>query len=290
MLAESEKMEPKLIIHGGAGQLEGSIFSFLDYHNALLEIVGDAYAKLKVTNAREAVLHGIRLMEENPIFNAGKGARLQKDGQVRMSAAIMNSKDNSFSGVINIQNVEHPIDVANILSGQKYTVLGGHEATEFSRLNQFPYFNPITEHRLKEYKNALIGESGTVGVVALDQEGNICAGTSTGGVGYEVPGRIGDSATVAGTYATKFAGVSCTGKGEHIINQAVAARVVTRVEDGMPLVDAVDKLFEEANQFHYRFGLISLDKNGNMVVGNTKNVDVLYAKHDASGAKTFYKN
>lgn len=280
---------PKLIIHGGAGSLEGSEFTAKQYHDALTEIVEDVFPVLGSTNARMAVLHGIRLLESNPIFNAGTGSKIQKDGQIRMSAAVMSAKDNQFSGVINIKSVEHPIDIADLLSTEKYTVLGGNEATEYARIHQMPYYNPMTEHRLREYKNALVGESGTVGVVAMDGDGDICVGTSTGGVGFETPGRIGDSATVAGTYASPYAGVSCTGKGEHIINQAVAARIVTRVEDGLTLGESVDKLMEEANQFKYRFGLIALSKEGEIVVGHTTDTEVLFAYHDGDIVKTFLK-
>jgi len=282
-------MESKLIIHGGAGPLEGQLFDLNAYDKALSKIIKKIYPILKATDARNAVISAIRLLEDDPIFNAGTGSRLQEDGQVRMSAAIMNSRDNRFSGVINIKNVKNPIDVANHLAKEKYTVLGGNEATEYARLHNIPFYNPITEARLKEYRSALAGDSGTVGAVAFDGEGNICAGTSTGGIGYEISGRISDSATVAGTYAAKAAGVSCTGRGEHIVNQAVAARVVTRVEDGTSLQDAVDKLMREANKHKYRFGLIALDKFGNMVVGNTKNVEVLYAHHDGKRIKTFLR-
>jgi L-asparaginase len=280
-------MQPKIIIHGGAGNLEGQVVPPVEFQKDLLAVVEQTYALLCEHDARSAVLHAIRLMESNPVFNAGTGSRLQRDGKIRMSAAIMSSKDNRFSGVINIRNVEHPIDIADRLANEKYTVLGGTEATEYARSKNFPYFNTLTEVRWEEYKKELIGNSGTVGAVALDREGTICVGTSTGGIGYELPGRIGDSATVAGTYASHYAGVSCTGRGEHIINQAVAARIVSRVEDGMPLKQSVDKLIEEANQFHYRFGLIALDVKGEMIVGQTENVEVMYAYHDGQAIRVF---
>jgi len=282
-------MEPKLIIHGGAGPLEGQLFDLNMYAKVLSKIIKRIYPILKTTDARNTVINAVHLLEDNPIFNAGTGSRLQEDGQVRMSAAIMDSHNNRFSGVINIKNVKNPIDVANRLAKEKYTVLGGNEATEYARLHSIPFYNPITEARLREYKSALAGDSGTVGVIALDSKGNICVGTSTGGIGYEISGRISDSATVAGTYATKAAGVSCTGRGEHIVNQAAASRIVTRVEDGMSLQDAVDNLMKEANKHKYRFGLIALDKFGNMAVGNTKNIEVLYAHHDGKKVKTFLK-
>lgn len=281
---------PKLIIHGGAGQMEGSMFSFKDYHKALTKIIQKTYPILLQEGSRSAVIQGIRALETNPMFNAGKGSKLQKDGQVRMCAAIMSSDDNKFSGVVNIRNVRHPISVADLLNKERHTVLGGNEATDFARQNEFKYFNPITEHRLKEFKEAMFGETGTVGVVALDDKGIISVGTSTGGVGHEHPGRIGDSATVAGTYASKYCGVSCTGKGEHIMNQAVAARIVTRVEDGKKLETAVNHLITESDKMEYHFGMIALDVKGNVVVQGTKDVNVLYATHDGKQIETFLKD
>ena len=84
-------MIPKLIIHGGAGPLEGELFTSEEYHANLVKIIKKVYSVLKESHAREAVLKGIRLLEDNPIFNAGTGSRLQEDGQVRMTAAVMNS-------------------------------------------------------------------------------------------------------------------------------------------------------------------------------------------------------
>jgi L-asparaginase len=279
--------KPKLIIHGGAGQMEGSMCSFKDYHKALIKIIQKTYPTLLQEGSRAAVIQCVRALEDNPMFNAGKGSKLQRDGQVRMCAAIMSSDDNKFSGVVNIRNVRHPISVADLLNKEKHTVIGGNEATDFARQNDFKYFNPITEHRLKEFKEAMFGDTGTVGVVALDDKGVMSVGTSTGGVGHERPGRIGDSATVAGTYASKYCGVSCTGKGEHIMNQAVAARIVTRVEDGKKLDGAVKGLIKESDKMKYHFGMIAMDKKGNVVVNGTKYVNVLYATYDGDNIETF---
>jgi L-asparaginase len=279
---------PKLIIHGGAGSLEGSSFSHREYRRSLRTLIQKAYRVLSEGTARQACLEAVKLLENNPMFNAGTGSKIQKDGQIRMSAAIMDARENRFSAVINIRNVKNPIAVANLLAKETFTILGGNEASDYARSNNFKYYNPTTPHRLQEYKTELMGEIGTVGAVALDRGGNICVATSTGGVGYELPGRIGDSATVAGTYTSQMAGVSCTGKGEHIINQAVAARIVTRVEDGMTLSDSVAKIVEESNAYNYRFGLIALDHHGNMVVGHTNKIDaVLYASYDGEALRTF---
>ena len=233
-------------------------------------------------------MHAIRMLEDDPIFNAGTGSKLQADGQVRMSSALMDGTNNRFSGVINVQNIRNPIEAAALLSKEENTVLSGAQATEFCRKNGMDDYNPITQERLEDYKKRCSGEHGTVGTVALDNEGHIFAGTSTGGIGYEIPGRVSDCPTVAGTYASTKAGVSCTGIGEQITQQAAAAKIVTRVEDGMPLHEAVTLTMSESNKFSYLYGLISLDSEGHVEVGKTEALDeVFYAFHDNNRIRTF---
>lgn len=281
-------MTPKLLIHGGAGLIESRDITEKRYDKELKPIVKATYQVLLEYGARAAVLEGVRMMEDCSVFNAGYGSKLQKDGEVRMSAAIMDSKSNKFSGVINIRNVRHPIDVADQLSKGRHTVLSGEQATEYARRKKIQYFNPIAPHRLKEYADKLSGDTGTVGVVALDSNGLICAGTSTGGIGYEIPGRVSDSATVAGTYASKHCAVSCTGRGEYITSFALAAKVVTRVEDGVELNKAIQRAMQSAKKARYRMGLIAVDYYGNIVVGNGHDTKVLFATYDGKKTETFY--
>jgi len=273
----------KLIIHGGAGRLEGKVATKEQYRIGLQEAIHPAYETLLDQGARAAVLHAIRLLESDQIFNAGTGSKLQRDGRVRMSAALMDSKDGIFSGVINIYDVEHPISIADELRGEVHHLLSGSEATEFARRKGFPFHDPITMSRFIEYRKALRTREkfGTVGAVALDAKGMVCAGTSTGGIGNETPGRVSDSASVAGTYADMVGGVSCTGKGEHIINQAVAAQVIYRLRDGVPLKKILIDLMKEGASRDHEFGLISLDRKGRFGVRSTKSsISVLYALKD----------
>jgi len=273
----------KLIIHGGAGRLEGKVATKEQYRIGLQEAIHPAYETLLEQGARASVLHAIRLLESDQIFNAGTGSKLQRDGRVRMSAALMDSKDGIFSGVINIYDVEHPISIADELRGEVHHLLSGSEATEFARRKGFPFHDPITMSRFIEYRKALRNREkfGTVGAVALDAKGVVCAGTSTGGIGNETPGRVSDSASVAGTYADMVGGVSCTGKGEHIINQAVAAQVIYRLRDGVPLKKILIDLMKEGASRDHEFGLISLDRKGRFGVRSTKaSISVLYALKD----------
>ena len=279
----------QLIIHGGAGSLEGKLEHAQVMHDSLCKIWEESFDILQKGTAEETVCHAIRMLEDDPIFNAGTGSKLQADGQVRMSSALMDGTNNIFSGVINVQNIRNPIEAAALLSKEENTVLSGAQATEFCRKNGMDDYNPVTPERLEEYKKRCSGKHGTVGTVALDNEGHIFAGTSTGGIGYEIPGRVSDCPTVAGTYASTKAGVSCTGIGEQITQQAAAAKIVTRVEDGMPLHEAVTLTMSESNKFSYLYGLISLDSEGHVEVGKTEALDeVFYAFHDNNRIRTFF--
>ena len=279
----------QLIIHGGAGSLEGKLEHAKVMHDSLCKIWEESFDILQKGTAEETVCHAIRMLEDDPIFNAGTGSKLQADGQVRMSSALMDGTNNRFSGVINVQNIRNPIEAAALLSKEENTVLSGAQATEFCRKNGMDDYNPVTQERLEDYKKRCSGKHGTVGTVALDNEGHIFAGTSTGGIGYEIPGRVSDCPTVAGTYASTKAGVSCTGIGEQITQQAAAAKIVTRVEDGMPLHEAVTLTMSESNKFSYLYGLISLDSEGHVEVGKTEDLDeVFYAFHDNNRIRTFF--
>lgn len=276
-----------MVIHGGVGSLEGDPQRRITVHETLTLFLMESYPILCDYDAWTAAVHCTRLLEDDPNFNAGTGSKLQKDGQVRMSASLMDGRKNSFSAVINIKNVRNPIEIAEKLSHEKHKVIAGDEANEYARKKGVKYFDPITPQRRREYEEKSAGQSGTVGVVALDKAGNIVAATSTGGMGYELPGRVSDSATVAGNYATKKAGLSCTGIGEHIVNLGMAVRVVSQVENGMPLNETVKKILKEAAQFRYKLGLVALDYLGNIEIGKTID-EIFYAKHDSKSVTTFY--
>jgi L-asparaginase len=129
----------------------------------------------------------------------------------------------------------------------------------------FAFFNPETELRRKEYeaKTKRLA-TGTVGCVAFDKNGNLAAATSTGGKGFEIPGRVSDSATVAGNYANAHCAVSCTGVGEDIVSGAVAIKIVTRTTDGLSVDQACAKTFAELKPFDGFAGAIAIDKWGNI--------------------------
>ena len=277
---------PKLIIHGGAGSLEGNIERKTQIRESLKLICEKTYTFLLTSSANETVIYGIKLLENDPLFNAGTGSKIQSDGQIRMSAGFMDGQEKIFSGVINIQNVQHPICVADTLQQNEHSVLSGEMSTQFAHKFGFENYNPLTKERLSEFNSRKTGTTGTVGVVALDSNGYITAGTSTGGIGGEAPGRVSDSPTVAGNYANQYCGVSATGVGEHIVNSAVAAKIVTRVEDGMLLKKAVSKSIKEGKEKDSHFGVISISYTGDIITNKTKDT-VFYAFNTGNELKTF---
>jgi len=258
-------MKPKLIIHGGFFSESGTNDDVKRAkQNALREIVERSYAHLENHPAVEAVAYAVSLLEDCDLFNAGTGSQIQSDGKIRMSAAIMDGTTSKFAGVINIEDVRNPVYVAQSLLHYEDSVLGGPEALSFARGIGVEHYNPETAQRRQEFeeKSAATARTGTVGCVALDANGCLAAATSTGGKGFEMPGRISDSATVAGNYANAFAAVSCTGVGEDIVSGAVAAKIVTRVTDGLSLGEAARKTLGELKSFDGFAGIIGISARG----------------------------
>ena len=254
----------KIIIHGGFfSESSTNHETKVAKQEALLRIVKDSYAYLQTHSAVETVVYAVSLLEDDELFNAGIGSQIQSDGKIRMSASLMDGTTEKFSGVINIEDVKNPIQVAEVLMNVDDRVLGGSGATNFARQHGFEVFSTEIPQRRNEYEAKLAATgTGTVGCVALDANGNLAAATSTGGKGFEIPGRISDSATVAGNYANQFCGVSLTGVGEDIVSGAVAAKIVTRVTDGFTLEKAFEKTFAELKPYDGFAGAIAIDKNG----------------------------
>jgi len=258
-------MEPKVIIHGGFFSESGRNDEVKRAkQNALREIAEKSYAYLKSNSAVETVAFTVALLEDCDLFNAGTGSQIQSDGKIRMSAAIMDGTTSKFAGVINIEDVRNPVYIAQSLLRYDDSVLGGPEALSFARGLSVEHYNPETFQRRREFedKSAAAARTGTVGCVALDSKGHLAAATSTGGKGFEMPGRVSDSATVAGNYANAFAAVSCTGVGEDIVSGAVAAKIVTRVTDGFSLREAADKTLGELKPFDGFAGIIGISAKG----------------------------
>lgn len=281
--------QPKLIIHGGAGASPDSKGGVEQARKSLFQVLATVYPLLvNGASALEAVVKACTMLEDDPRFNAGTGSVLQADGQIRLSASLMDGTQQTFSGIINVVRVKNPIQLALALQSAPDRVLSDYGAMELARELQIPVYDPLTEERLQEWLTerksnftkkmaGVVSESGTIGAVALDQTGRICAGTSTGGRGFERIGRVSDSATPAGNYANAYAGVSCTGVGEDILDEGLAVRIVTRVTDGMTLEQAIAKSFQEARERQRDFGAIAIDHTG--AIGWAKTTSVLFAAY-----------
>ena len=256
----------KIILHGGFfSESSTNLETKIAKQKALLHIVKDSYDFLQTHTALETVVYAVSLLEDNELFNAGIGSQIQSDGKIRMSASLMDGFTQKMSGVINIEEVKNPILVAEKLLSYDDKVLGGSGATNFARQHGFDKFSTEISQRRAEYEAKLESTRiGTVGCVAFDNNGKIAVATSTGGKGFEMPGRISDSATVAGNYANAFCGVSLTGVGEDIVSGAVAAKIVTRVTDGFSLQNAFEKTFAELKSFDGFAGAIAIDNKGNI--------------------------
>ncbi|MFV7235785.1 isoaspartyl peptidase/L-asparaginase [Flavobacterium sp. ZB4R12] len=278
----------KLIIHGGFfSESSTNHETKVAKQNALERIVKDSYAFLKNHSALETVVYAVSLLEDNELFNAGIGSQIQSDGKIRMSAAIMDGETQKMSGVINIEEVKNPVQVAQILMEFDDRVLGGSGATNFARQHGFESFSTEIPQRRAEYEAKLKSlRTGTVGCVAFDQNGKIAVATSTGGKGFEIPGRISDSATVAGNYANAFCGVSLTGVGEDIVSNATAAKIVTRVTDGFTLQEAFTKTFNELKPYDGFAGAIAIDNQGNMFHQDS-HPSMVFASFDGDNFEVF---
>ena len=247
----------------------------------------DAYLYLQNHSALETVVYAVSLLEDDELFNAGIGSQIQADGKIRMSASLMDGETQKMSGVINIEEVKNPIQVAEVLMHFDDKVLGGSGATNFARQHGFEKFSTETAQRRSEYEAKLAASRlGTVGCVALDANSKLAAATSTGGKGFEIPGRISDSATVAGNYANKFCGVSLTGVGEDIVSNATAAKIVTRVTDGFTLDKAFEKTFKELLPYDGFAGAIAIDKDGN-VFHQDSHPSMVFASFDGVNEEVF---
>lgn len=271
-----------IVIHGGAGNILPQHFtkeSEQAYHQKMKEALDAGYAVLeKGGTATDAVTAAIKILEDSPLFNAGKGSVYNSEGQIEMDASIMEGKDMKAGAVAGVRRIKNPIEAAKLVMQQTPHVLligegaeklwtsKGYELTDTS------YF--YDEKRLRQWqenrKNKKPEKHGTVGSVALDKQGNLAAGTSTGGMMDKMPGRIGDSPIIgAGTYAcNQTCAISCTGHGEYFIRYAVAHTIHAKMMyQQKTLKDAVHEiLFQELLPSGGTGGIIGIDKQGNIVM------------------------
>ncbi|MEP4532055.1 MAG: isoaspartyl peptidase/L-asparaginase [Cyclobacteriaceae bacterium] len=268
-----------LVIHGGAGNINRDRMtpeSDSAYRAALELSLKEGYQILmNGGESCEAIIKAINLMEDNPLFNAGVGAVLTSEGENELDASIMRGSDKNAGAVAGVKTIKNPIDAAySVMTSSDHVMFSGAGADRFAAEQGLEtvdsgYFK--TEKRIKSLERVqkLEKEHGTVGAVALDQFGNLCAATSTGGMTNKKWGRIGDSPIIgAGTYADNVTcGVSCTGHGEYFIRSVTAYDVSAMMEyKGYPIAQAADAVIQKTLKLGGTGGLIALDTAGNVAM------------------------
>lgn len=284
-----------IAIHGGAGTILQSTMTpekELAYKNGLQDAIEAGESILKSGgSAFDAVETAIIQLENNPLFNAGKGAVFTNTGTHEMDASIMNGKDLMAGAIAGVQGVKNPIALARaVMEQSEHVLLTGNGAIEFAKKvnaqfeNEDYFFVQLRYDQLQQAKqsNSMIldhtedkiehGEKkfGTVGCVALDLHGNLAAGTSTGGMTNKKFGRVGDSSIIgAGTYANNHTcAISCTGHGELFIRSVVAYDISCLMEyKNLSLKEACDiVVMDKLVKIGGEGGLIALDAKGNIVL------------------------
>jgi L-asparaginase len=260
---------PVLLLHAGARDYSNDQETLQRRRDAIQRSCRTVWSELlKGLPAVRAVALALELLENEPSCNAGYGGSIQSDGACRLTASIMNGTAQKFSGVMLVTHVVNPSKLALALQEREQSVLGPYGAQLLARELGIPPQRAVEPGVAQAWAEFIRGDernrerTGTVGAVVIDLNGEVSAGTSTGGTYMNVPERISDSATVAGNYASPFAGISCTGAGEEIVDDAVAARIETRVRDGLSLRDASEKIKEEGIKSGRTYGYISASRAG----------------------------
>jgi L-asparaginase / beta-aspartyl-peptidase len=303
-----------IVIHGGAGVINRAEMSpdrEARYHESLEAARDAGYAVLeRGGSSLDAVTVAVKKLEDDPLFNAGKGAVLNRLGVAELDASIMDGKTLRAGAVAGVQRVKNPIELARaVMEKSPHVMIAGVGAEEFALeqgLTMVPNSYFRTDSRVKQLERAqqeeksgskptamLLSEpfddtKGTVGAVALDRNGNLAAATSTGGMTNKRPGRIGDSPIIgAGTYANNAScAVSATGDGEFFIRAVVAHDICALVEYKRVTLEAAARqvIHEKIESLRATGGVIALDRAGNIVMDFNSN-GMFRAARDSQGRR-----
>lgn len=316
---DTEKYPITLVIHGGAGTIKKENMTperERQYHEALQHALDTGYTVLqKGGTSMEAVIASITFLENSPLFNAGKGAVFTYSGKNELDASIMDGSTLKAGAVAGVTTIKNPIQAAYaVMTQSEHVMLAGRGAEQFAAEHGLEIVDPsyfVDSARYQQYLNrrerertkdssAIPEETrdkkfGTVGAVALDQYGNIAAGTSTGGMSDKRFGRVGDSPIIgAGTYAkNSTCGISATGWGEYFIRLAIAHDISAMMEYGGASLEeaATSVIMKKLPALGGDGGIIGLDRKGN--ISMTFNTPGMYRGYIRSHgeAKTFlYKD
>jgi len=284
-------MPAKIIVHGGAG------FWKRDIRAAVKGVRNSAESGKKILaaggSAMDAVEAAVSVMEDDPLFNAGKGSALTRIGTVEMDAAIMNGKDLSAGAVALLHRTKNPVQLARlVMENTSHVLLVGATAERLGKAFHLPTTNPITARRQRMLREAkrntrtsriLAGKKNdellrehpeilghdTVGAVALDESGDFAAAASTGGILMKIPGRIGDTPLIgSGLYSdNKCGAATVTGLGEIAIKLVLSRTVCMMMEQGVPAFRAAAASVRMATQrLNGPAGIIAIDPHGRIGV------------------------
>jgi beta-aspartyl-peptidase (threonine type) len=298
-----EAYDYALVLHGGAGNM--NFQSVPESYQEMFKHALDSALQLGLDVLKDggasidAVEVVIRCMEDNPLFNAGKGAVFTSEGKNELDASIMTGGDLNAGAVAGVTNIKNPITAARaVMEQSEHVMLSGHGAEVFAEQEGLEIVDPsyfYTQKRFESFQKAKgVEKHGTVGCVALDKKGNLCAGTSTGGMTNKKYGRIGDAPIIgAGTYANnETCGVSATGHGEFFIRWAVAHDISALMEYKGYEVEAAAKEVVEKKLVEVggSGGVICLDRFGRVaMVTNTSGMFRAYGNSSGDRVVAIFK-
>ena len=286
-MASGEKLMFGIAIHGGAGTMpRAEITPELEaqYRADLAQALDTGYRVLESGGTSEdAAIAAVKVLEDSPLFNAGKGAVFNRDGEVELDAAVMDGSSRKAGSVAGLKHIKNPIELARlVMDNSPHVMLIGPGAEEFAMdqgmtLVPNSYFH--TDKRREQLERALKGDRmaaiklnyfGTVGAVTRDKQGNLFAATSTGGMTGKIPGRVGDSPHIgAGTYANnETCAVSATGHGEFFIRSVVAYDIHALMDyKDLSLDKAVDEVVQrKLKAMKAEGGVIAIDADGHITM------------------------
>ncbi len=295
------KPEWTLLIHGGAGVMRRTEMT-PEMDAAFRAGLNDALAAGSAVlsgggDALDAVEAAVRVLEDNPNFNAGRGAVLTREGVAELDASIMDGRDRRAGAVAQVRTVKNPIRAArHVMEKTGRVMFAGPDVDEMAAKAGLDIVSPdyfITPRRRQQLERSLAGtfdpmdRYGTVGAVAMDKKGNLAAATSTGGMNAKPPGRVGDSPIIgAGTYADNSScAVSATGDGEYFIRASVARMICARVAmKGMSAAEAAATTLDEVKALGGAGGVIVIAHDGGVALSmNTEGM--FRGQADATGRR-----
>jgi beta-aspartyl-peptidase (threonine type) len=263
-------MQWAILVHGGAGEWQPK-----DEAAAVAGVTSAVRSAAEVLaangSALDAVVAAVVALEDDPLFNAGTGAALNRDGDVEMDASVMCGDDLRCGAVAGLRRVRNPVLVARrVMERTRHVMLAGEGALQFARAEGFADYDPLTQRAREAWLRKRTPPAGTVGAVALDRHGRLAAATSTGGVTLKLPGRVGDSPIPgAGNYAHAAAACSATGHGELMMRVVAAKDLCDRVARGGHPQAATEALLREmAAGVGADAGFILLSRSGELGVAH----------------------